>query len=458
MSSGRITLTDSGGTGTFVNPFIDWSASVNTSNNTATVTAVFKAYTTGTQNTFGNFSGGITIAGNRLPVTVNPLTIVTGGSGVVTTIGSHSVSGLALNTNGSGSWTVSADGGIPGTSWTATSGSGTASVDWERVPTTPAAPTLARSNNGATLTITGAEATFFGSTPVYDYRVSRDGGSNWYTSGTLNSSRQVAISVTNTDSLVAQTRARDSEGNGSYSASSTSSIGVPAAPGAAPTLTRTSDGTSITLTSATATRATAYSYRQSTDGVNWVAATVEISSGTSVTITGLVYDQTYFYQTLGRNSTGFGNWSATASIAGAPPAFVNPEVASPAVWGQLYTSQALTVANRAREFSIVASPNNLPTGLLLNTSTGVITGAVTATNPFSFTFKIRATNNAGSVETSDRTITVISPVRVASATGPTGSLVTGAVNVNTATGPTGSFKTGIVRVWNGSIFAPSRLT
>jgi hypothetical protein len=82
---------------------------------------------------------------------------------------------------------------------------------------------------------------------------------------------------------------------------------------------------------------------------------------------------------------------------------------------------------------------------------------VTATNPFSFTFRIRATNNVGSVDTADRTINVISPVRVASVTGPTGSFVTGAVNVNTATGTTASFKTGIVRVWNGSTFVPSRL-
>jgi hypothetical protein len=126
------------------------------------------------------------------------------------------------------------------------------------------------------------------------------------------------------------------------------------------------------------------------------------------------------------------------------------------VWGQTYSSTTVA-ADRARSFSIVASPDNLPTGLSFNALTGAITGAVTQTSTFSFTFKIRATNNVGSVDTADKTITVISPINVASATGPTGSFVTGAVNVNTATGPTGSFVTGIVRVWNGSTFVPSRL-
>jgi hypothetical protein len=99
--------------------------------------------------------------------------------------------------------------------------------DWVRPPSTPAAPTLARSSNGSTLTITGATASFNGSSPYYDYRISRDNGASWYTSGILDSNRQAAVNVTSTDTLVVQTRAIDSEGAGSYSASSNSSAGAP---------------------------------------------------------------------------------------------------------------------------------------------------------------------------------------------------------------------------------------
>jgi hypothetical protein len=329
-------------------------------------------------------------------------------------------------------------------------------TDYTRLPSTPSVASLSRGSNGTSISLTASNATFYGSGGYYQYIWSYD-NANWNGPNAMSGTSGSGSGFSSTNTIFVQVRAVDSEGASGWS-SSASIQGVPDAPGAAPTLTRTADGSSITLTSATATRATAYSYRQSTDGVNW-GGTVNISSGTAVTITGLIYDQTYFYQTLGRNEIGSGAWSATRSIAGVLPAFTNTNVTSPAVWGQPYSSTTLA-ANRARSFSIVASPNNLPTGLSLNTSTGAITGAVTATNPFSFTFKIRATNNAGSVDTADRTLNVISPVRVNTVdAGPTGpaSFATGAVNVLTVTGPTASFKTGIVRVWNGSTFVPSRL-
>lgn len=329
-------------------------------------------------------------------------------------------------------------------------------TDYTRLPSTPSVESFSRGSNGTTISVTSSTATFYGSSPEYRYRHSSN-NSSWSTSGWQASRTFSGTGFTSTNTVFVQVQARDSEGESGWSSSS-SIQGVPDAPGAAPTLTRTADGASITLTSATATRASTYDYRQSIDGSTW-GGKVDIASGRAVTITGLTYDQIYYYQTRATNDTGDGAWSATASIAGVLPAFTNTNVTSPAVWGQTYSSTTLA-ANRARSFSIVASPNNLPTGLSLNTSTGAITGAVTATNPFSFTFKIRATNNAGSVDTADRTLNVISPVRVNTVdAGPTGpaSFATGAVNVLTVTGPTASFKTGIVRVWNGSTFVPSRL-
>jgi hypothetical protein len=377
---------------------------------------------------------------------------------VVTSLGSgsHYVGHDNSGYLGPQSWTSTAVANS-GPLGSATADGSSGAQDFVRLPSTPSVTSFSRGSNGTTISLTSSNATFYGSGAYYQYRWSYD-NSNWSGANAMSGTSGSGSGFVNTNTIYVQVRAGDSEGVSGWSASSSGIQGVPDAPGAAPTLTRTADGASITLTSATATRATAYSYRQSTDGVNW-GGTVNISSGTAVTITGLVYDQIYYYQTLGRNGTGSGAWSATGSIAGAAPSFsgsgTDTTVSSPAIWGLPYTDGVTAI--RVRNYSVV--PNTLPAGLNLNTATGAITGTPTSTTTFSSTFTITANNNAGTANTS-ATIAVISPVRVNTVdAGPTGpaSFATGAVNVLTVTGPTASFKTGIVRVWNGSTFVPSRL-
>ena len=376
---------------------------------------------------------------------------------IVTNFGSgnHYVSHDNSGYLGPQSWTATVN--ASGNLGSATADGSSGAQDFVRLPSTPSVTSFSRGSNGTTISLTSSNATFYGSSAYYQYRWSYD-NSNWSGANAMSGTSGSGSGFSSTNTIWVQVRAGDSEGVSGWSASSSGIEGVPDAPGAAPTLTRTSDGTSITLTSATATRATAYSYRQSTDGVNW-GGTVNISSGTSVTITGLTYDQIYYYQTLGRNSTGSGAWSATRSIVGASPSFsgagTDTTVASPAIWGLPYTDGVTAI--RVRNYSV--APNTLPAGLSLNTATGAITGTPTSTTTFSSTFTINANNNAGTA-TTQQTINVISPLRVNTVdAGPTGpaSFATGAVNVNTVTGPTGNFVTGIVRVWNGTTFVPSRL-
>jgi hypothetical protein len=130
MPSGSFSLTDNSA---FVVPSLSWSTSDNPGANESTVTVTFNAYTTGTQNTFGTFNGGITIDGTRYAIS-GTRTIVTGGAGVVTQIGSASRT-VTHNTDGTRSVAIAADGGISGTSWTTTSGGGTATLtDYNRSP------------------------------------------------------------------------------------------------------------------------------------------------------------------------------------------------------------------------------------------------------------------------------------------------------------------------------------
>jgi hypothetical protein len=347
-------------------------------------------------------------------------------------------------TNGSGSVTgsVSFSGATPVGSATA-DGSLTL-TNFVRLPTTPNRPVLTRSNNGSTLTITGGSATFYGTGGYYQYGTSTN-ASTWSSSKTLGSGRVTSITVPNTSTYLARTRALDSEGTGAWSTTSIASTGVPSAPPTAPSLARSSDGTSITVTSSVPIDGATwgYAYRQSTDGVNWGDA-VDIASGASVTITGLVYDQVYYYQTRGDNTIGFGAWSATRSSTGAAPLFNETIIASPAYLGVNYTDGVSAL--RARSYSIKAG-SSFPSGLSLNSTTGAITGPPSVPGTFGFT--ILANNNAGTVEVA-LTLVVLSAVRVwVSRVAPaTSGFVPGLINVWVGS-PTNAFRSGTIKVWDG---------
>lgn len=163
---------------------------------------------------------------------------------------------------------------------------------------------------------------------------------------------------------------------------------------------------------------------------------------------------TYDFTVIATNDIGSTSADVSLTVARPVPVFEeeeDSEVSSPAIWGVSYTDGVL--ATDATNYAV--DSGNFPTGLTLNALTGAITGTPTAVG--SFTFVIRASNETGGVNTPSRTINVISPVRVNTATGPTASFVTGAVNVNTVTGPTGSFVPGAVSVWNGTTWVPARL-
>jgi hypothetical protein len=164
--------------------------------------------------------------------------------------------------SGSAEW--AGDDGLTGSATATTS---LTLTDFVRLPTTPAAPTLSRSNNRTSLTITGATATFYGSARSYQYQISTDNGTNWSTAATLGSgtaNRVSTITVANTDTIIARTRGKDSEGNGSWSLNSDDSVGAPSAP----TVNVSRSGLIYTITGSSTGSISKYqiSIRSSTDG------------------------------------------------------------------------------------------------------------------------------------------------------------------------------------------------
>jgi hypothetical protein len=296
------------------------------------------------------------------------------------------------------------------------------------------------------------------------------------TRGTAYSSTVTASPVTSY-SLVSQ-----SGGTGTYTVTQSGSnaiiSGTPTATGTASVIVRANNSGSTAdrtftftvnpatpvftdTTLATAIRDVAYSdavvaTETPNTGYSSTASIPGLTFNSNGTITGTPTTLgTYNFTVSATNVTGTRTANVTLVVGRPIPVYTDSTVSSPAIWRLPYTDGV--AATDATNYAI--NSGNFPPGLSLNASTGAITSGPTGpTAVGSFTFVIRASNETGGVNTPSRTIDVISPVRVNTATGPTASFVTGAVNVNTATGPTGSFVPGAVSVWDGNTWVPARLT
>jgi hypothetical protein len=123
MASGDFVIsTNMAGSVTQTNGY--WSSTPNYSNNTSTISASFYVTKGSGSTTFGPGTWGISVDGT------NYSTSYTGSFPVGTTL-VHSVSGIVIthNTNGTRSVAISVSGGIPGSSWTTTTGSTTAVLE-----------------------------------------------------------------------------------------------------------------------------------------------------------------------------------------------------------------------------------------------------------------------------------------------------------------------------------------
>jgi hypothetical protein len=134
-----------------------------------------------------------------------------------------------------------------------------------------------------------------------------------------------------------------------------------------------------------------------------------LTFNTNGTITGTPTATGYYPFTVRAYATG-GNIDANLEITVNPatPVFSDSTLSSPAIRGVFYSD--VVSASETASYSVIASPNNLPPGLTLNTSTGAITG--TPTTLGSYSFKIRATNVTGSADTPTRTIVINPPAPI----------------------------------------------
>lgn len=207
-------------------------------------------------------------------------------------------------------------------------------TDFVRVPSAPASPTVTRSGDGLTLTVTSAVASSAVSITDYDARWQASGGA--WTTISLGTDRTGNITVPSaTTTYFVQTRAVSSEGDGAWS-SSASVVGIPSAPAS---ISATRDGRTVTVIAGTASGSgvTSYSVQYSSNGGSSWSSAVAMSSQ-SYTYTTLTAGQTYLFRVYATNS--IGNSASTTS----------DEVFVPA-GGKRWTGSAWTASTIGRRWT-----------------------------------------------------------------------------------------------------------
>lgn len=131
---------------------IDWTSTLYSDSNTSKVTAklYYSKNSTEANGTYGDYSGSITINGNKKTISykISSSDKLSSEDGWVL-FGEHTVSSISHNSDGSKSVTISATGGISNTTFTSTSLSGTAKLDTNTQASLPVASISCSSSSGA---------------------------------------------------------------------------------------------------------------------------------------------------------------------------------------------------------------------------------------------------------------------------------------------------------------------
>jgi len=309
----------------FLSVYVDYTLTTNQANNQTTVSATIRAVKTSNQTaTTGTSTLNITIDGTTYTDASVTRTVPAGPSDTPMFTASKVVT---HNANGSKTIVISVGGGLPQSSWTTTTGSASIDLtDFIYPPSAPSgAPTLSRSSNGTSITITSQAATPDNNGPITDYRVQTStDGSSWYSiAGTLNANTSMGVDAVYTyvganalTTYYFRTFARASSAPTAYQygpvSASSSIVGIPSAP-ATITLARTGKNVLVTAGNATGTGITGYYVQASSnDGSSW--STAELMTSQQYNYTTLTSGLTYIFRVYAVNSIGSSAFTTSSSL------------------------------------------------------------------------------------------------------------------------------------------------
>jgi len=267
--------------------------------------------------------------------------------------------------------------------------------------TTPAAPENFTATPGDKYVALSWTVPSDGGSPITGYQVSKDNGENWTSLG-QNIHGYFMTGLTNGTSYTFKVRAVNSVGVGTEATVSATPVApatTPAAPGnfiATPgdgqvklTWTAPSDDGGSPITG----------YEVSKDnGASWTSLT---QNNHTFTFTDLTNGTSYTFKVRAENSTGIGAEATATATPAATTATKAPPVITTTTLpegqqDEVYAPFTLA-ATGDQPITWSISTGNLPAGITLSTA-GVLSG--TPTLPGSFTFTVKATNEAGNNEKS----------------------------------------------------------
>lgn len=187
-------------------------------------------------------------------------------------------------------------------------------TDVVRLPAAPAtAPTISRTTDGVTTTVTSASATSPVTISDYEYRSSTD-SATWGSAVSMGLDQVADFTGTGTQIYYFQTRAVSSEGAGAWSPTVTS-FGVPSAPASIAT-SRTARSVTVTVGASATNGGTPivnYFAQYSTDsGSTW--STAQVVSGGSYTFNSLTPALTYVFRAYSTNGIGSSATISSSSL------------------------------------------------------------------------------------------------------------------------------------------------
>ena len=193
-------------------------------------------------------------------------------------------------------------------------GSATASgnfvIDYTHTPGAPSAPTLARTSDGTSITVTSAIPSSFTTITDYNYRHSTD-GSNWSAAQAMGTGRVSTFTGVPTQTYSFQTRAFADGVWGAWSATA-SIVGIPSAP-ASITATRTARNVTVVAGTSTGSGIIGYFTQYSTDaGATWSAE--QAMTEQAYTFSNLPAALSYVFRVYTKNTIGSSDFTTSEPV------------------------------------------------------------------------------------------------------------------------------------------------
>ncbi|MEK7292633.1 MAG: fibronectin type III domain-containing protein, partial [Actinomycetota bacterium] len=278
--------------------------------------------------------------------------------------------------------------------------------------TTPGAPTSVAGTSGNTqVSLTWTAPASNGGSAITDYVIQSSPDGTTYTTfadGTSTTTSATVTGLTNGQAYTFRVAAVNVAGTGNYSTVS-ASVTPATVPGAPTSVAGTAGNTQVSLTWTAPNNGgaaiTDYVVESSPDGTTWTVFADGVSATAAATVTGLTNGQAYTFRVSATNSVGTGATSVVsasvtpATVPGAPTSVAG--TAGNTQVSLTWTAPASNGGAAITDYVVESSPDGTTWTVFADGVSTVASATVTGlTNGQAYTFRVAASNSAGTGATS----------------------------------------------------------